>query len=125
MQNYGFKMKFLLDANISPETSQFLLKLDHDAKDLISDNLYYLTDEEVYNLALRERRIIITFDLDFGEIYHFSKNKIGVIILRLEDQTVESVNKVLEKFLQTKDAQRVKEENLLVVLTEKLVRFYR
>ena len=84
-----------------------------------------MTDEEVYNLALRERRIIITFDLDFGEIYHFSKNKIGVIILRLEDQTVESVNKVLEKFLQTKDVKRGKEENLLVVLTEHFVRFYK
>ncbi|OGY24597.1 MAG: hypothetical protein A2Y57_01975 [Candidatus Woykebacteria bacterium RBG_13_40_7b] len=117
-------MRFLLDANISPETSQFLLKLDHDARDLISENLYYLTDEEVYDLALKEKRVIITFDLDFGEIYHFSKNKIGLIILRLEDQTVESANKVLEKFLATEDIKKIERDNSLVILTEKLVRFY-
>ncbi len=118
-------MKFLLDANISPETTRFLFKLGCDVKDLISENLYYLTDEEIYSFALREKRIIVTFDLDFGEIFHFSRSKTGVVILRLENQTIESVNKVLEKFLQTKDAKRLQEENLLVILTAQFIRFYK
>src|SRR3972149_8632380 len=108
-------MKFLLNANISPETSKFLSIKGHSSKDLISEDLSGLTDSEVYELALKENRILVTFDLDFGEIYHFSKNKIGLIILRLEDQTVESVNKTLERFLKSPNAKRVSKEKLLVV----------
>ena len=43
--------------------------------------------------------MLITHDLDFGELYHLKeRGDFGVIILRLADQTVESVNRVLGQF---------------------------
>ena len=51
-------------------------------------------------MVRRERRILITFDLDFGELYYFSSQKVfGVIVLRLDDQRVEVANAVIEAFL--------------------------
>ncbi len=99
--------KFLLDANLSPQTSAYLSDTFHfDVSDLQSRQQGNLPDEDVVLLACAERRVIITFDKDFGEIYYLrERGKVGVIVLRIEDQTVESVNKVLYTFFseQAKD----------------------
>jgi len=116
-------IKFLLDANLSPKTRQYLEgKFNFDIIDLITENKHGLTDEAVIKLAKKEKRIIITFDLDFGEIYYFSeRGKVGIIVLRIENQTVESVNRVLDKFFQ-KEAKNIDLEKSLVVIDENKVR---
>src|SRR5512144_2177385 len=43
--------------------------------------------------AKREQRVIVTLDQDFGEIYYLrERGRVGVLVLRLRDQTVASVN---------------------------------
>lgn len=116
-------VKLLLDANLSPKTREHLTeKFNFNVIDLISENKYSLTDEKVIQLAKKEKRIIITFDLDFGEIYYFSeKGKVGIIVLRIQDQTLESVNKVLDKFFR-KEARNIDLEKSLVVIDENKIR---
>ena len=94
--------KFLLDANISRETAEFLrTTVGLDAEALPREQLE-LKDPEIVALAKKQSRVIITFDLDFGELYHFrERGQLGVIILRLEDQTVESVNAALARFFRS------------------------
>ena len=118
-------IKLLLDANISPQTREYLAAtFDFDVVDLITEGKSNLNDDDVVKLAKKEKRVIVTFDLDFGEIYHFrEKGKLGVIILRLENQTVESVNKTLFKFFRS-EANRITLKNSLVVLEEDRVRIY-
>ena len=93
-------MRLLLDANLSPETRQHLTEaFGFDVIDLITERKATLSDAEVATVAKQENRIIVTFDRDFGEIYYLKeRSKIGVIVLRLEDQTVESVNQALDAF---------------------------
>ncbi len=90
--------RLLLDANLSPETREHLAtRHGLDAADLITRRQAGISDAEVVELAKAEGRVIVTFDLDFGEIYHFAeRGQIGVIVLRLDDQTVESVDRVLD-----------------------------
>jgi len=118
-------IKLLLDANLSPETRRYLTKtFAFDVIDLITENQARLPDEDVAKLAIKEKRIIVTFDLDFGEIYHFKeKGNLGVIILRLEDKTVESVNRALYQFFK-KDVERINLYKSLVVIEEKGIRIY-
>ena len=93
-------MKFLLDANLSPETADFLRRLSFDAISLVEMHLGGLNDAAVIRLAERQGRILITFDKDFGEIAYFSVLKrAGVIILRIADQRIETVNTLLNSFL--------------------------
>ena len=113
--------------NISPKTADFLRRFNFDVKSLIEENLSSLDDLEVIKLAKKEKRLIITFDLDFGEIFYFlEKGKIGVIILRLRDQRVEVVNKVLERFISYyKTARKLNRINKsLIILDEYNIRFY-
>ncbi|MBI3126366.1 MAG: DUF5615 family PIN-like protein [Candidatus Tectomicrobia bacterium] len=61
-------MKFLLDVGVcSRSLHQFLADLRHDVR-LASDIDSCAGDEVLLDLALRENRIILTEDKDFGEL---------------------------------------------------------
>ncbi len=120
------KLKFLLDANISPETAVFLRSFGFDVKSLIEENLSGIDDAAVARIARRKQRIIITFDLDFGELYYFSSQKeFDVIVLRLDDQRVEMTNAVLMGFLKRHHHVFRKRQKSLVILSEHEVRIVR
>lgn len=117
------KMRLLLDANISPETAIFLRSFGFDVKSLIEDGLGGIEDAAVAKIAQREKRLLITFDLDFGEMYYFAlRKKFSVIVLRFEDQRVEAVNAVLKRFLETQHSVLISQKKKLVILTETEVR---
>jgi predicted nuclease of predicted toxin-antitoxin system len=114
---------FLLDANLSPETAAFLRDtFGFDATDLISRGLGHLRDVEVIALDKHEGRTTITFELDIQEIHRRGDlGAFGVILLRLHDQTVESVNRVLDRFFRD-DAAAIDLDRSLVVVDESRAR---
>lgn len=117
--------KFLLDANLSFSTASHLKSLGLNVRHASEFDLTAASDEEIIRAAKRTKRILITLDLEFGEIYHLKeKGKFGVIILRLKNQTVESVNALLGSFLKTNPYDKLP-FNSLVVLTETRIRIVR
>jgi len=116
-------MKFLLDENISHLTLKFLREMGYDAKG-IPEHLKGSDDEDIINLAIEEGRIAITLDLDFGEIYYFSKREeVGIIVLRVHPPTIEHINSLLKKFLESIDLEGL--GKCLIVLNEKKFRVRR
>jgi predicted nuclease of predicted toxin-antitoxin system len=84
-----------------------------------------LTDEQVVGLAKQQRRAIITLDTDFGEIYYrYERGNIGVILLRLEDESRGAIEKVLGRFFRHA-AGGIDLAHSLVVLTESTMRIVR
>src|SRR3989344_1939835 len=115
--------KLLLDANLSPITAEFLRTLKFDVKSLIEEGLYNLEDGEVIELAKREKRVTVTFDSDFSELWYFKeKGKIGIIHLRLKDQTVENVNLILKDLFVKSKLINKKTVNELIIVKEKSFR---
>jgi len=116
-------LKFLLNSNISHETAQFLNSLGCDAKTAAHFSLSKAEDEKIAEKAIREKRILVTFDLDFGEMFYFSKNvDFWVIVLRLRDQTVESVNKNMKWILEKKVLEDKNTKNALMIVEEGRIR---
>ena len=116
-------MKLLLDANLSPETAHYLRSFGFDVRSLIEDHVGDLTDEEVARIAVRTRRVIVTFDLDFGEMYYFAtRKKFSAIVLRLNDQRVELVNEIVLTFLQHHHALFAGKRKFLAIVSEQGVR---
>ncbi|MCC7293659.1 MAG: DUF5615 family PIN-like protein [Phycisphaerales bacterium] len=77
-------MKFLADMGVSLKVVEWLREHRHDAVHLRERGLQRLTDSEIFGLACAEERIILTFDLDFGEIAALGgKEHPGVILFRL------------------------------------------
>ena len=68
-------MRFLADMGVSIRVVEWLRNNGHDAKHLREEGLHRIPNGEIFTKAIHEDRIIITFDLDFGEIVALSKGK--------------------------------------------------
>jgi len=89
-------MRFLADAGISPKSVEFLRQLGHDAIHVRELGMQRSADQEVVDRARAEGRVVVAFDLDFGEILALGiLDRPSVILFRLSDETAESVNRRL------------------------------
>lgn len=76
-------MKFLLDVNVSRATANWLTALGHETA-CVGDVDCRMADDHILAWAVRERRVIVTTDLDFEEmIWRERRPHCGV--LRLEN----------------------------------------
>lgn len=112
--------KLLLNANLSPQTAKFLREMfGFDVRCLLEEGRSDFSDPEVVEMAKQENRIIITYDLDFANLYYFDKQReVGMIVLRLRDQTIESVNKRLETFFKEINKESAEINNAMIVVDE-------
>src|SRR6266481_1993265 len=77
-------MRFLLDMNLPPAMADWLRSGGHDAVHVREIGLAHLPDREVFARAAEDGRIVVTFDLDFGEIVGLAgATGSGVVLLRL------------------------------------------
>ena len=85
-----------------------------------------LTDREIAALARRDDLVILTHDLDLGEIFYLAEEaQLGILVLRLHQQTVETVNDVLTRFLTSGVLATLDLNDSLVILSESAYRVYR
>ena len=61
-------MRFLLDMNLPPAIGDRLRAEGHDAIHALDAGFSNLSDHELFERAAKDGRIVVTFDLDFGEI---------------------------------------------------------
>ena len=89
-------MKFLADMGISPHSVAFLRDLGYEALHLHELGLDRLPDAEILAKARREGYIVLTHDLDFGELLATSGDRLpSVVIFRLRNMRPANVNRYL------------------------------
>lgn len=93
-------MRFIADMGISPKTVHFLCDLGHDAIHLDEQGLDRLEDSGILEKARAEGRIILTHDLDFGELVAASGARLpSVIVFRLRNMHPARVNLYLGQII--------------------------
>jgi predicted nuclease of predicted toxin-antitoxin system len=93
-------MKFLADMGISPKTVSFLRHLGYEAVHLHEQGLDRLPDSKILEKAVVEDSIILTHDLDFGELVAASGAQLpSVITFRLRNMRPDNVNQYLHNIL--------------------------
>ncbi|MBP9503284.1 MAG: DUF5615 family PIN-like protein [Candidatus Promineofilum sp.] len=76
-------MKFLIDNSLSPRLSAGLEIAGHDAVHVRQLGLAASSDEEIFERALREERVIVAADTDFGTLLaQRQESKPSVILFR-------------------------------------------
>ncbi len=79
-------MRFLADMGLSIQVVEWLKSQGHEAVHLREEGLHRLPNGEIFMKASSEKRIILTFDLDFGEIAALAKgDKASVVVFRLHN----------------------------------------
>jgi predicted nuclease of predicted toxin-antitoxin system len=102
-------MKFLADMGVSQRVLAWLRSQGHDAIHLRDEGLQRLPNGAIFEKAFNERRVILTFDLDFGEILALSRGrKVSVVLFRLRNarapHVIERFGPVLEDSLPALEA---------------------
>lgn len=108
--------KFLIDENLSPLLSGYLRALKYNSQSIREVGLRGKSDEEIIKWMQKNKRVIITADLDFGEFFYSkTMGKIGVIILRSKSQSFKSFKEIIDYLHQEKVLKSKKLEDSLVV----------
>jgi len=115
-------LKFLLDENLPYTTITLFHKHGFDTIHLRLQKPRGLSDNEIIKRGKKERRIIVTRDLDFGNLFaHPLTTHRGVIVLRVPDTfTARQINKILDDFLLNIEVSEL--ENALTILEPKRYR---
>jgi len=93
------KPKFLLDADMPRSSAEAIRSQGFDVEDVRDLGMRYAKDQEIMDFALETGRVVITRDLDYGEILRYPQHP-GAIILRLPTGfVVKEVNEALMDFL--------------------------
>jgi predicted nuclease of predicted toxin-antitoxin system len=93
-------MRFLADMGVSIRVVDWLRTAGHDAVHLRERGLQRLPNGAIFEKAAAESRILLTFDLDFGEIVALSAGRaVSVVVFRLHnarsDNQIGRLRKVL------------------------------
>lgn len=79
-------MRFLADMGVSMRVVEWLRNSGHDAVHLRDEGLQRLSNGGIFEKAAAERRVVLTFDLDFCEIAALSPGRMtSVISFRLRN----------------------------------------
>ncbi len=93
-------MRFLADMGISPQSVGHLRRMEYDVVHLSEEGLERLTDSPILAKGRAEGRVVLTHDLDFGELIAASGADLpSVVIFRLRDMRPERVNWHLEEIV--------------------------
>ncbi|MFN3690887.1 MAG: DUF5615 family PIN-like protein [Fimbriimonadales bacterium] len=115
-------MRFLVDECTGPSVARWLQAQGHDVVS-IYEQARGLDDASVLALAVREGRILITSDKEFGtRVVRDQQAHCGVLLLRLQDERVANKIRVLSEVLRE---YRDELEGNLVVASESRVRIVR
>src|SRR5690242_2359810 len=80
-------MRFLADMGVSMRVVELT---GHDAIHLREEGLQKLPNGQIFQKATREERVVLTFDLDFGEIVAASGGRsVSVVLFRLRNTRAE------------------------------------
>ncbi len=112
-------MNILADENIERE---FILALRDANIDVISvwESHIGLADDEILQIAVDKKAVILTYDTDFGElVFRFNLKSHGIILLRLSGLSL--ADKVGKTISVIKNHE-VELENAFTVISENLVR---
>jgi predicted nuclease of predicted toxin-antitoxin system len=117
-------MRFLADMGISPTTVTFLKGLGFDALHLHEQGLGRLQDSGILDKAFQEGRVILTHDLDFGQLIAASGARLpSIVIFRLRNMRPERVNDYLHRLLS--EHRDSLEQGAVVSVTEGQIRVRR
>ena len=114
-------MNFLADMGISPKTVEFLQHLGHQVVHLQQQGLHRLKDHQILEKAREEGCILLTHDLDFGDLLAASGADLpSVVIFRPRNMRPEHLNDYLFKIIS--QYPKALENGAIITVTEGRIR---
>ena len=104
-------LKLKLDENFPESIGDFLRHAGHDVETVLSQTISGVSDRELFEICRKEKRCLITLDMDFADILRFPPQlSNGIVVFRpkylslaiIEKLSLEFINKVAEEEIRNK-----------------------
>jgi predicted nuclease of predicted toxin-antitoxin system len=93
-------MRLKLDENLGARWADFLGSLGHDVRTVPQEGLSGASDVVLFETCVRERRCLISLDLDFADVLRFPpKRTAGIAVLRIQHGNPTELLRVLMALL--------------------------
>jgi predicted nuclease of predicted toxin-antitoxin system len=113
-------MKFFANENLFEPIIGYLRDLGSDILSTRDAGLSGISDDEVYQLACHEERVIITMDKDFSRMFRFPPEKCGgIIVVEIYKRTVDETLDIFKKFYNSLKEKDIK-KNLVIITPENI-----
>lgn len=114
-------MRFKIDENLPIEAAEMLADEGHDALTVLDQQMSGDTDDQIAAVCQREKRVVVSLDLDFADIRVYPpKDFAGLIVLRLKKHDKIHVLEVIQRLLKAITAEPI--ENRLWIVDENRLR---
>jgi predicted nuclease of predicted toxin-antitoxin system len=101
-------MNLFADECVYKVTVDLLRSWGHDVLTAQEVGLSGKPDEEILAYAVRHERVLITIDMDFSNIRHYTPElHKGIVITKIRPHNAEAVHKVLEYLLNNIEPERL------------------
>jgi len=117
-------MKFLADENLYVPIVNGLRERGYDVFSILEQGEIGISDEEIFQMAVKENRVIVTMDKHFSNMLRFPSDQCGgIIVARLYKMLVDKTTRLFFKFFDQLHEDEI--EKNLVILTRKKRRIRR
>lgn len=114
-------MKFLLDQNLSPALIDMLATLGHETRHVLRIGMHKSPDFDILIEADTNNEIVLTHDLDFGDLLAMSgKSTPSVIIFRISPVNTAIFFEILRNNLP--NLENALDQGTLVIISSKNIR---
>jgi predicted nuclease of predicted toxin-antitoxin system len=114
-------VKVKLDENVSAAAKHLFETHGHKCDTAADEHLTGTPDAKLIDVCRDEQRILVTFDLGFGDLRVYPPSQhAGIVLLRLRDQQPSATLRVLAGLLATRDLSEL--ANRLTIVSEDRVR---
>ena len=111
-------MRLFADENLFEPIIDYLQDLGHDVLSIRAAGLCGMSDDDIYQRACRENRIIITMDKDFTRTFRFPpENCGGIIVVKIYKRMIDETFAIFEKMFNSIDEQNIT-RNLFIISPE-------
>ena len=115
-------LRFVVDESTGRAVSACLRNAGHDVV-CVTESTPEARDSDILDMAVRDKRIVVTNDKDFGElVFRSGRHHVGILLLRLADESSENRVRLAALTVERYGAQLV---GAFTVVTETAIRIRR
>lgn len=114
-------MNIIANENVFEPIIEFLKSKGHSIISVRDSPLSGASDDEIYELAIKDKLIILTMDKDFSRMVRFPPERCGgIIVVKLYRMTVDKTTEVFKQYFKSLDEEKITGQ--LVIITREGVR---